>query len=176
VNINDAINFIEKAIPQSDKPQTWADLGCGGGTFTNALAQLLPYGSRIYAVDSRLQNFPKVLGNNVSIDFLKADFETTDFYFANLDGILMANALHYVEDKKSLISKLENYLSADKNFLIIEYDTTNNNQWVPYPVSFQQLEELFKSFGNKKIHNVGERKSIYGQGNMYAVVINTINQ
>lgn len=176
MNINDAINLIEKAIPQSDNPQTWADLGCGSGTFTIALAHLLPKGSHIYAIDSQSQNFPKVIGNNVSIDFIKADFEKTDFDFFNLNGILMANAVHYVEDKQSLILKLEKYLSADKRFLIIEYETTNTTHWVPYPITFQKLEELFKPFGNKKIHNIGERKSIYGPGNMYAAVINTNNQ
>lgn len=172
----EAIKLIENAIPQSDKPQQWADLGCGGGTFTNALAHLLPSGSQIYAVDYQSQNFPKVMGNNVSIDFIKADFEKADFDFANLDGILMANALHYVEDKKSLILKLEKYFSTDKKFLIIEYDTANANQWVPYPISFQKLKELFKPFGNTEIQNIGKKKSIYGQGDMYAAIINTNNQ
>lgn len=55
----EAVNLIEKAIQYSDKPQIWADLGCGDGTFTHALAHLLPNGSHIYAIDAQAQNFQK---------------------------------------------------------------------------------------------------------------------
>ena len=114
--------------------------------------------------------------NNVSIDFIKADFEKFDFSFSNLDGILMANSLHYVKDKNALINRLEEYLSEEKKIVIVEYDTTVSNQWVPFPISFQKLKELFMAFGNKEIQNIGERKSKYGQGNMYGALINTNNQ
>lgn len=167
----EAINLIEKAIPHSDKPQIWADLGCGSGTFTNALARLLPSGSHIYAVDGQSQNFPKVIGNNVSIDFIKADFEKFDFDFSNLDGILMTNSLHYVKDKRLLIGRLEKYLSENKKFVIVEYDTTASNQWVPYPINFFKLKELFIELGYSKIIKLDERQSIFGQGNLYSVII-----
>ena len=35
----------------STRPGTWADLGCGDGVFTLLLAELLPPGSNVYAVD-----------------------------------------------------------------------------------------------------------------------------
>ena len=43
------------------RAQTWCDLGCGTGTFTLALATLLPPGSVIYAIDedeNRCHGFP----------------------------------------------------------------------------------------------------------------------
>ncbi|REC77639.1 methyltransferase type 11 [Chryseobacterium elymi] len=163
--------MIGKAVRQSDKPQTWADLGCGDGTFTNALAHLLPDGSHIYAVDSQSQNFSKSLGNNVSVNFIKADFEKFDFDFSNLDGILMANSLHYIKDKGPLINRLEKYLSADKKFVIIEYDTDIANQWVPYPILFFKLKELFTNLGYSKIIKVNEQQSIFGQGSIYSATI-----
>ncbi|WP_426276764.1 class I SAM-dependent methyltransferase [Chryseobacterium sp. S-02] len=171
MNQQEAINLIEKAIPNSNNPQIWADLGCGSGTFTNALAHLLPKGSHIYAVDSQSQNFPKVMGNNVSIDFIKADFEKFDFNFSNLDGILMTNSLHYVKDKRLLIGRLGKYLSENKKFVIVEYDTTISNQWVPYPINFFNLKELFIELGYSKIIKLDERQSIFGQGNLYSVII-----
>ncbi len=167
----EAINFIKKAIPHSEKPQIWADLGCGGGTFTNALGQLLPSGSHIYAIDAQTQDFPKVISNNVSIDFIKADFESSDFNFSNLDGILMTNSLHYVKDKQLLINRLEKYLSENKKFVIVEYDTTDSNQWVPYPINFFKLKELFIELGYSKIIKLEERQSIFGQGNLYSANI-----
>jgi precorrin-6B methylase 2 len=39
------------ATPFAPGPQTWADLGCGAGAFTLALASLLPAGSTIHAMD-----------------------------------------------------------------------------------------------------------------------------
>lgn len=155
----EAINLIEKAIPHSDKPQIWADLGCGSGTFTNALAHLLPSGSHIYAVDGQSQNFPKVIGNNISVDFIKADFEKFDFNFSNLDGILMTNSLHYIKDKRLLINRLGEYLSENKKFVIVEYDTTVSNQWVPYPINFLKLKELFIELGYSKIIKLNEQQS-----------------
>ena len=171
----EAIDLIGKAIPQRASPQLWADLGCGRGTFTGALAHLLPKGSHIYAIDAQSQNLSKDIGDNVFIDFIKADFEIFDFDFSNLDGILMANALHYIKNKQLLIHRLEKYLSADKKFIIVEYDTQIANQWVPYPIGFTNLKELFTALGYSKISKVGEQRSIYGKGNLYAAAIEKTN-
>lgn len=176
MNIYDAINLIEKAFTPSDESQIWADLGCGGGTFSNALAHLLPKGSHIYAVDSQSQNLPKLMGNNVSIDFIKADFEIFDFNFSNLDGILMANSLHYIKDKSSLINRLEDYLSEEKKVVIVEYDTMVSNRWVPYSINFFKLKKLFGERGYSKIIKINQRQSIFGQGNLYAAVISLNNK
>lgn len=167
----EAIDLIGKAIPQSTSTQLWADLGCGSGTFTGALAHLLPKGSHIYAIDRMEQYLSKSMGNTVSASFVKADFEQANFNFSNLDGILMANALHYIKNKQLLIDRLEKYLSADKRFIIVEYDTEIANQWVPYPISFANLKELFTAIGYSKISKVGEQRSIFGKGNLYAAVI-----
>ncbi|PJJ66442.1 class I SAM-dependent methyltransferase [Chryseobacterium geocarposphaerae] len=171
MKLQEAINLIEKAFPHSNMPQVWADLGCGGGTFTNALAHLLPDGSHIYAIDNRLQSFPKLLGNNVSIDFIKNDFATSDLNFSNINGILMTNSLHYIKDKATLINMLEKYMSEDKKFVIVEYDTIIANHWVPYPINFLGLKELFIELGYSKIIKLDEQNSIYGQGNLYSVAI-----
>jgi ubiquinone/menaquinone biosynthesis C-methylase UbiE len=168
----EAVNLIRKAISPSNEVQAWADFGCGvDATFTNALAQLLPYGSHIYAVDKAVPQRRTVMGSNVSVDFIKADFEKSDFRFSNLNGILMANALHYVEDQKSFIRGLGKYLSADKKFLIIEYDTDAANRWVPYPIGFLKLRELFMQLTGEEAAKIAEHKSIFGQGNLYVAVI-----
>lgn len=171
MNLADAITLIDKAFPHSDTPQVWADLGCGKGTFTNAIAHLLPHKSHIYAVDSQLQSFPNILENNVEIEFIKADFAKSDLNLSNIAGIVMANSLHYVKDKFTLIRNLEKYLSEDKKFVIVEYDTIIANRWVPFPIHFVALKELFLELGYSKIMKLDERKSIYGLGNLYSVAI-----
>ena len=106
-----AISLIQKAIT-GDQPQRWVDLGSGSGTFTLALQSLLPIGSHLTAVDKQSQK--------LSVDFLKANFEKDDLPLFDLDGILMANSLHYVRDKTKLIKKLEAYFSGTPTFLIVE--------------------------------------------------------
>jgi len=110
----EAIDLIRKGIPKNAIPQLRADVACGSGTFTGALAHLLPKGSHVYAIDSMEHYLPRSLGDTVSVSFVKADFEQANFNFSNFDGILMANALHYIKNKQLLIDRLAKYLSADK--------------------------------------------------------------
>ncbi|MPR35934.1 class I SAM-dependent methyltransferase [Salmonirosea aquatica] len=167
----DAVELIRNGIQKTEVPQRWADLGCGSGTFTEALATVLPYGSQILAVDRSRQSLKKTMGNAVSVEFLRADFEKTDLNYTNLDGILLANSLHYVQDKEGLIRRLEKYLSPDKRFLVVEYDTLNANSWVPYPIDYIRLKELFMELNYQAVVKLSERKSLFGQGNLYAAAI-----
>lgn len=158
---SDAINLIQKAIT-SNQPQRWADLGSGTGTFTTALNNILPSGSHITAIDKQSQQLP--------VDFIKANFANDDLPLINLDGILMANSIHYIRDKQRLIKKLETYFSSSPTFLIVEYDTTRFNPWVPYPISFQNIHQLFQTLGYKNINKLAEMPSRFG-GRLYAALI-----
>jgi ubiquinone/menaquinone biosynthesis C-methylase UbiE len=87
-------------------PTSWADLGCGDGTFTIALAEALAADSVIHALDLDGAAFRQIpaahdgVRNNVHCgDFMKQPWPFTD-----LDGILMANSLHYVEMQAAFIS------------------------------------------------------------------------
>ena len=90
-------------------PTRWADLGCGSGTFTLALAELLPPGSTIEAIDLRPGIKPQTTAGGVTIIPRVADFVADDLALNGLDGILMANSLHYVRDKPALLQKLRAY-------------------------------------------------------------------
>lgn len=154
----------------SSTPQHWADLGCGTGVFTEALAGYLPENSLITAIDLTHQQLDDRMGNNVSVDFCQANFVSEDLPTSNLDGILFANALHFVKDKEALIRKLEKQFKSTPTFLIVEYDHTQPNQWEPYPLPFAELDKMFNKLGYKKIERTGEKKSVYG-GMMYACLI-----
>ena len=163
---NDALSFLQKAQIEKDKPQRWLDLGCGSGTFTNALAALLAAGSEIVAVDKAPQQFKPNITHS-PVHFLQADFTTELLPVAGVDGIFMSNALHYVADQKPFIQRIETYFAKQKQFLIVEYDREKANQWVPFPLSFERLRRLFSSLGYFNIQKLNERPSAYGQGNMY---------
>ncbi|MES2109179.1 MAG: class I SAM-dependent methyltransferase [Bacteroidota bacterium] len=150
----DAIKLIEKAI-NGTAPQHWADLGCGNGTFTRALASLLPEGSKVIAIDKERQNLP---------DFIQADFINDDLQLGPMDGILMANSLHFVKDKLKLIANLN-----PPKLLIVEYDTTRSNPWVPYPVSYPNLAQLAAEMGYDAVR-LATQSSKFG-GTMYSALL-----
>ncbi|WP_221269422.1 class I SAM-dependent methyltransferase [Mucilaginibacter sp. X5P1] len=161
----DAISLIEKAI-SGHELQVWADLGCGSGTFTKALNSLLPTGSHIIAVDREKQQL-----DLPNVDFMRANFEWDDLKLSGLNGILMANAIHYVAEKAALIRKLEPMFTGSPRFIMIEYDIDRANPWVPFPITFKQLQTLFGTLGYHKIVKVSERPSAYRSGNMYCALI-----
>ena len=164
MNQTDAITLISKGVTTSS-PQRWADLGCGNGTFTNALFHLLPTGSKIEAIDRQTQRL------GIPVNFTVANFETDELKLTALDGILMANSLHFVQDKKKLITMLEPYFPGNPTFLIVEYDTDKANSWVPYPLSFPSLSTLFTSLGYHQVIKLAERPSVYNRARIYASLI-----
>lgn len=164
----EAINLIEGADLQTDKPQKWADLGCGNGLFSYALADLLLRGSEILMVDKINQapiNSPR---SGVHLNFLQADFTEDVLPAADFDGILMANSLHFVKEKRPFIEKLKDHMSQNGRLIIIEYNIEHANPWIPYPIPFTKLRELFEKEGLASVRKIGERPSRYGHKNMYA--------
>ena len=119
----------------------WADLGSGRGAFTLALADLLGPTGSIHTVDrdgaalgvqvrTLRDTFP-----DVSVTPLVADF-TRPLDLPRLDGIVMANSLHFERDKLAVLRLVRGYLRPAGRFVLVEYDTDHGNQWVPYPLSF----------------------------------------
>jgi SAM-dependent methyltransferase len=154
-------------------PTTWADLGCGDGTFTLALAHLLVAGSMIHAIDRDRAALRKIPSEHegVRIATHRGDFTTQPWPFDDLDGILMANSLHYVPDQAAFIRRCESHMKPDRRFLIIEYDTDAGNRWVPYPMSRLTLSALFEAAGYSSIRVLASRASIYQRVPLYAAVI-----
>lgn len=150
-------------------PQVWLDFGCGSGIFTKALAEILPAGSRVIGIDRDPQKLPGKSSNGNEIKFLHADF-SENLTVDKVDGILMANSLHYIEDKNNFIDRTLDLINYPRQMLLVEYDTDQPNQWVPFPIPFHELKQLF-SEEDFQIRKLGERSSIYGSQIMYAVQI-----
>jgi SAM-dependent methyltransferase len=168
-------------VEQTPRTQKWADLGCGSGIFTTALAHLLPAGSIVYGVDTH----PTVRQQSIAIDWqqpgpgnparptsimpITADFVKDPLDLPLLDGILMANSLHYVKDKRALIQNLRSYMHPHAPFLIVEYDMDKPvATWVPYPISYDELTRLFSGH---PIQKLGQRPSTFGRANLYGALI-----
>jgi trans-aconitate methyltransferase len=172
MRLRDAVELLAGSDLAALGPTTWADLGCGAGTFTLALAEMLASGSAIHAMDrdqAALRRIP-VSHNDVRITTHRGDFTRDTWPFADLDGILLANALHYVEDQARFIAACATRLRV-RRFLIVEYDTEASNRWVPYPVSARRLTALVSAEGSFSIRWLGTRPSVYQQAALYAALV-----
>jgi hypothetical protein len=172
MELQEAISLIQTDELNRDEKSIWANLGCGSGLFTHALAGMLYTGSTIYAVDKNMSSFKiSSLPNHVIVNMLESDFVTDDLNLKNLDGILMANALHFVRNKKTFIEKLNPCFRGNPVFLIVEYDTDLPNPWVPYPQSFITMRNLFTELGFSAVRKINEKKSRYRNGHLYSALI-----
>lgn len=147
----------------------WADFGSGGGAFTLALAELLGPGGRIISIDRDRRSLGRQVEPlrrqfpTVAVDFLLADF-TTDLDLLPLDGLVMANALHFIQDKQPVLEKLRSYLKPGGRFLLVEYDVDRGNRWVPYPLSFSTWQTLAAKVGLQQTELLQRRPSRFLSG------------
>src|SRR5665213_464332 len=99
MTIQEAESLIKTNEIKANKISTWADLGCGSGLFTNALATMLHPHSKIYAIDKNIAGFENLSSSAaININLLKLNFQKDNLPLQNLDGILMANSLHFVKN------------------------------------------------------------------------------
>jgi ubiquinone/menaquinone biosynthesis C-methylase UbiE len=165
---------LEGAAPR--QPGIWADLGCGDGTFTEALVEILGPGSRIYAVDrdrQAVKDLQRRLADNPNVVPIVADFtrslELPGIQSGRLDGILLANSLHYVRDPVPVLTHLARLLRPEGRVIAIEYDRRGANPWVPFPISIMRFEALAKSAGLSVPVITARRPSRFG-GDLYVAV------
>ena len=174
MRIDEAAAMLDNEDFHTAQQMVWADLGCGSGTFTLALANLLSPGSLVYAIDSNataLKNIPSSY-NQVSIEKHKTDFIGNKLPFDKIDGILMANAFHYVQHKNAFIKEIAVHIKGNGRFLIVEYNTDQPVPvWVPFPVSFPSLQSLFQDAGFNTVRLLNERSSVYGHAPIYSAIV-----
>lgn len=164
-------SLIQEAFPEQDTDQTWADLGAGSGTFTRALIDLLPTQSTVYAIDKSphlLWDLASQYPHRVLVhegDFLKF------MELPPLDGILIANALHYAPDTQEALLHLLSYLKKGGKFILIEYDISRPvPTWIPYPVSWERFQEIAPKVGLSRPKELRRIRSGYGHSYLYSCV------
>jgi ubiquinone/menaquinone biosynthesis C-methylase UbiE len=150
---NDHVFLLREGIPGPGG--VWADLGSGTGAFTLALADTLGPQGEIYSIDkdrgslstqSRLfrERFPKY-----NILWKTADF-THPLDLPPLDGIVIANALHFQRAKEPVLQNIRNLLRLGGRLILVEYNVDHGNFWVPYPLSYTTWEILSQRAGFKE--------------------------
>ena len=130
----------------------WADFGSGEGAFTLALADLLGPTGSIHTVDRdgvALQRQIRALRDafpQISVRPLVADF-CVPLELPPLDGIVMANSLHFERDKLAVLRLVRGYLRPAGRLVLVEYDTDHGNQWVPFPLAYHSWATLAAEAG-----------------------------
>lgn len=135
---DDHVGLIRDAVTPGG---TWLELGSGTGAFTLALADLLGRGGTIHSVDAdRGALATQAKSVHARFDAVRLDQRTADFTralgFSGMDGVLMANALHFVKSKAPVLSLVRSYLKPGGRFVLVEYDADRGNLWVPHPISY----------------------------------------
>ena len=142
---------------------TWADLGAGTGAFTLALAELVGPTGEVIAVDrdrGALRELERALRpGGATVRTMSADF-TKPIELPLLDGIVMANSLHFVKDKLPVLTLVRAMLKRSGRLLLVEYDADRGNTWVPHPMSFETWRALADAngfSGTRKLASVPSR-------------------
>lgn len=155
-------------------PGTWADLGSGAGAFTLALADLLGAGGRIVSVDrdggalrrqrqAMEERFP-----DASVEYRQADF-TRPLDLPELDGVVMANSLHFVRRKEPVLAAVRGWLRPGGRLVLVEYDTDDGNPWVPHPLAYPTWERVAAASGFEETRLLVRVPSRYA-GAMYSAL------
>jgi ubiquinone/menaquinone biosynthesis C-methylase UbiE len=170
MNHADHVGLIRAGV--EDRPGFWADLGSGTGAFTLAVADVLGGRGSILSVDRdagalaeqrerMAERFP-----GTEIRYFEADF-TGQLQLPDLDGILMANSLHFVRDKEPVLRRLLAHLRPTGRFILVEYDADHGNPWVPHPLSFATWQRIAPTVGLEGTRLIGRVPSRF-LGAIYA--------
>lgn len=153
MNHTDHVNLIKPAILDETPNASFADLGAGSGAFTLALRQLISESANIYAVDKDSSSLNQLkreyetrFGDSTKLHLITADFSKS-LNLPPLDGILMANSLHFFKDKIKVLKHIKTFLKPNSKLIMIEYNVDKGNLWVPYPFSFSTFETMCKESG-----------------------------
>lgn len=150
MNHDDHVRLLRGGI--AEPGGVWADLGSGSGAFTLALADLLGPSGEIYSVDKgwgALREQEKAMRARfpqTTVQYLTADF-TRQLDLPPLDGVVMANSLHFQREKNPVLQLVRGYLKPGGRLILVEYNVDRGNMWVPYPLSYGTWEALARQNG-----------------------------
>lgn len=175
MNTSDAVALIAAAVPRT--ATTWADIGAGEGTFSRALIQLLGRDARIFAVDRDQRALASLhrwaQRERANVIPVEADFTHPLQLPEPLDGMLLANALHFVRNPDDVLGGLVQLVRPGGRVIVVEYDRRAANRWVPYPIPSDKLRDIADAAGLADPTIIATKPSAYG-GALYVAVADRV--
>ncbi len=124
MNHDDHVALLRGGIGQPGG--VWADFGSGTGAFTLALADLIGPAGLIYSIEqdrsalaqqerSLRERFPRSIVHYRVADFTRPIRDG----LPALDGIVMANALHFHRSQEPIVQLLKSYLRAQGRLILM---------------------------------------------------------
>lgn len=148
---HDHVNLLRPA--NLTQGGTWADLGAGSGAFTLALRELVGLDATIYAVDKDRRALDQLgathrarFGSSRNLVLLHQDL-TNPIHVPPLDGVVMANSLHFFRDQEKVLRHVHALLKLNGALLLVEYNVDSGNTWVPHPLSLETYQVLASRAG-----------------------------
>jgi len=145
----DHVNLLHGGVTPGG---VWADFGSGTGAFTLALAELIGPSGVLhsierdeYAVRQQQRAFHDRFPDR-RVHYHMADF-TRPIDLQGLDGLVIANALHFYREPLSIVQGLKAHLKPSGQFIVVEYNVEQGNTAVPYPISFERWSDLAEAAG-----------------------------
>lgn len=176
----DHVNLLQPA--NLEQGGTWADFGAGSGAFTLALREVVGPHAEIYAVDKDKRGFNELekshrekFTTSQNLHPVQADF-TRALSLPPLDGIVMANSLHYYKDKEKVLRHVRSFLKMNSALLLVEYNVNSGNMWVPHPLSFETYQGLAPRAGFSEPRLLGTAPSRFLREFYSAVAYRTESQ
>lgn len=157
-------------------------MGSGNGAFTLALRDIAGPDVRIYAIDSN----PGVLRGLIDqVDRIFPDTNlivqvadmTGKLDLPLLDGLIAANSLHFIEQRKqtSILREWRSILKPTGRVIVVEYDADQGNRWVPHPVSLKSLQRMAANAGYQPPRQIGIRESHF-LNSIYAALLQPVQR
>jgi ubiquinone/menaquinone biosynthesis C-methylase UbiE len=162
MNHTDHVDLLREGVPGPGG--VWADLGAGSGAFTLALAAILGPKATIYAVDrdraalAELERRLDARFPETRLIPMRADF-TRALEVPSLDGVVMANSLHFHKEKAPIVQSVRTMLAPGGRLILVEYNVDRGNTWVPHPISYPVWERLVARCGFVDTRQIGAKPS-----------------
>ncbi|HEX9098048.1 MAG TPA: class I SAM-dependent methyltransferase [Candidatus Dormibacteraeota bacterium] len=172
MNHTDLVGLLQDGV--TVRGGRWADLGAGGGAFTLALADLLGSGAHITAVDRDARSMGGLAAEmgkrfpGTRLEVVAADF-TRAIALSGLDGIVMANSLHFLRDKRPVLARVRQMLKPGGSLIVVEYGSDRGNPWVPHPFSYERWVQMAADAGFERTRLLSTVPSRY-LGSMYSAL------
>src|SRR5215212_3377365 len=177
MNHADHVQLIETGV-ERNSGGVWADFGAGSGAFTLAVRDIAGPDIDLIAIDrdrGSLQTLDATMERlfpGTRLRLLEADM-AGQLTLPPLDGIVAANAIHFVRDQTALLRRWRAYLKPEGRLVVVEYDTDSGNRWAPYPMSYNAFRETARAAGFTDPALLGSRPSRW-LGRIYSALTRLI--